>query len=140
MVARSKSTLAVGLDVTEHMDDIGWQHGRRRQSRAVRGFIQKTKPGGSESVNCGLSGVDNNDIHIVLAGAKQAAECSSITAEMIPHLRPTSWNRTALNKIQRPVRIRGQLFFDASHLPCSGGAPVGSNPKRLSNWEIHPVY
>jgi hypothetical protein len=104
------------------------------------GFIEKTKPGGSETVNCGLSGAENNDIHIVLAGTKQAAECSSITAEMIPHLRPTSWNRTVLNTIQRPVRVRGQLFFDASHVPCSGGAPVGTNPARVSNWEIHPVY
>lgn len=92
-------------------------------------------------MNCKLSGSDSNDIHIVLGGTKQGAECSSITAETIPHLRPPSWNRTALNKIHKPVRIRGQLFFDASHVPsCSGGAPVGNNPARCSNWEIHPVY
>lgn len=53
---------------------------------------------------------------------------------------PTSWNRTALNKIHKPVRITGQLFFDASHLPCSGGIAGSGDPARCSNWEIHPVY
>jgi hypothetical protein len=104
------------------------------------GFIQKTKPGGVETVNCGLSGAENDDIHIVLGGTTQAAECSSIVAEMIPHFRPTSWNHTVLNTIHKAVRVRGQLFFDASHVPCSGGASVGTTLKRLSDWEIHPVY
>jgi hypothetical protein len=38
------------------------------------------------------------------------------------------------------VRIAGQQFFDSSHVPCANGAPVGSNPKRISLWEIHPIY
>jgi hypothetical protein len=90
------------------------------------GFIQKTKAGSTETVNCGLSGIDNNDIHIVLGRSKQGAECSSITAETIPHLRPASWNRTKLDQVHKPVRITGQLFFDASHLPCSGGVQAGA--------------
>jgi hypothetical protein len=31
-------------------------------------------------------------------------------------------------------------MFDASHVPCKNGAPVGSNPRRVSLWEIHPIY
>lgn len=102
------------------------------------GFIQKTKAGSSESVNCGLTGIDDNDIHIVLVEKKTTPECGSITAEMIPHSRPNSWNRTNLNQIKNPVRIKGQLFFDASHKPC--GVPGGGSPARVSDWEIHPVY
>jgi len=102
------------------------------------GFILKTRAGGSESVNCGLTGIDNNDIHIVLVEQKTTPECGSITAEMIPHARPTAWNRTNLNQITNPVRIKGQLFFDASHKPC--GLPGGGSPARVSDWEIHPVY
>jgi hypothetical protein len=36
------------------------------------------------------------------------------------------------------VRLKGQLFFDASHVPCRPGKPV--NPARSSVWEIHPIY
>lgn len=100
------------------------------------GKIQDTRAGSTETVNCGLSGIVNNDIHLVLGGT----DCNSVVAEMIPHGRPSSWNRTKLNQVHRPVRVTGQLFFDASHVPCAGGVPVGTNPKRLSNWEIHPVY
>jgi hypothetical protein len=33
-----------------------------------------------------------------------------------------------------------QLFFDASHTPCKGQNDTKTNPKRVSIWEIHPVY
>ena len=41
--------------------------------------------------------------------------------------------------LERPVRISGQLFFDASHQP---GRPGQRNEPRLraTLWEIHPVY
>lgn len=92
-----------------------------------------------EGVNCKLSGPENNDIHIALAQrANESDECKSVTAEMTPHFRPPVWTEKTLNDISRPVRITGQLFFDASHHPCSGAKRP--NPKRLSSWEIHPVY
>jgi hypothetical protein len=53
------------------------------------------------------------------------------------------WNNDNLDQVidlERPVRITGQLFFDGSHVPCKDGEPVGSNPRRLSVWEIHPIY
>ena len=32
-------------------------------------------------------------------------------------------------------------FFDGSHVTCTAaGQPIGSNPKRMSLWEIHPIY
>jgi hypothetical protein len=93
-----------------------------------------------ESVNCKLAGNENNDIHMALVAAPdEKDECQSVTTEITPHYRPAVWTDSALNALKgRPVRITGQLFFDASHHPGSG-----SNcqpPKRQSSWEIHPLY
>jgi hypothetical protein len=111
--------------------------------------------GTGESVNCYLPGVDTNDIHLALVKSKPTAttdECTSFTAEITPHFRPGIWlslaalhktsTRTANQRIadanlDRPLRITGQIMFDGSHRPCVGGA---GSPKRISLWEIHPVY
>jgi hypothetical protein len=112
-----------------------------------------------ESVNCkiGSSAVGAakaqaaNDIHIALGTSYGADECGSVTAEMSPHFRPAAWKVIAgiktkdkatkpLALSQYPVRITGQLFFDASHKLCAAGVPTSGNPARQSLWEIHPVY
>lgn len=100
-----------------------------------------------ESVNCGKKGAANNDIHLDLVRSLNDTACQRVSAEMIPHLRPTSWSRVAgtgsTKKRSRPlgptpVRITGQLFFDGSHTACG---ETGTRPQsRISNWEIHPVY
>ena len=91
-----------------------------------------------ESVNCKLHGKESNDIHIMLGQSTSAAACSTATAEMSPHFRPAAWDQIAGINLRNPVRITGQLFFDASHKPCRNGR--GPNPQRISIWEIHPVY
>jgi hypothetical protein len=92
-----------------------------------------------EDVNCSMKGAENNDVHIALAqSGKETDECKSVTAEMSPHYRPPLWAEKVLNSIKNPVRITGQLMFDASHHPCSGAKRP--NPLRMSSWEIHPVY
>jgi len=95
--------------------------------------------GKGESVNCKQPDKDSNDIHIVLAESdKEQDECNSVTAEMSPHFRPQVWDPTNLTQRNAHLyRFTGQLFFDASHRPCSGGK---GSPKRSSLWEIHPVY
>jgi hypothetical protein len=98
-----------------------------------------------EEVNCKTKGVAQNDFHIPLVdpakpNARNLPECSSVTAEMIPHFRPAAWSQIDLKTPIVPVRVTGQLFFDNSHEPCQNGKPVGSNPARVSLWEIHPVY
>jgi len=94
---------------------------------------------GGEAVNCNMSGNPPNDIHIVLmSDPKDTNECHSTTAEMSPHYRPTNWTPAKLNALGKPVRIKGQLFFDNSHAICT--ASSSPNPKRASLWEIHPVY
>ena len=67
----------------------------------------------------------------------------NIVGELSPHHRPAAWSAVNVNKVARAgalVRVEGQQFFDSSHVPCKEGAPVGSNPKRVSLWEIHPIY
>jgi hypothetical protein len=94
--------------------------------------------GKGESVNCKLGDKESNDIHIVLGeNSNKDDPCTSATAEISPHLRPDIWSPDILNN-QHLFRFTGHLFFDASHVPCSGG--TGPNPKRSSLWEIHPVY
>jgi hypothetical protein len=108
---------------------------------------------GGESVNCKNSLLEWNDIHVDLAESASATECSSVTAEIIPHFRPAVWDRFDSNACTAPhvtnplpvkgirVRMTGQLFFDGSHLPSPCGVPSrGGNPLRRSVWEIHPVY
>jgi hypothetical protein len=96
--------------------------------------------GQGESVNCKVGDKESNDIHIVLGeNSVKDDACTSVTAEMSPHFRPDSWNPDSLNQNNGHLfRFTGHLFFDASHVPCSGGN--GPNPKRSSLWEIHPVY
>ncbi len=118
-------------------------------------FVLGTGPVGfgGEGVNCKNSLFEWNDIHVALGRTASAAECSSVTAEIIPHFRPAVWDRFDSNSctsqhVTNPlpvkglrVRITGQLFFDGSHKPspCSV-PPAGGNPLRRSVWEIHPVY
>ena len=129
--------------------DLPTKAGRLSEGEVVRltAFIMDahySNLGKGESVNCKQSDQDSNDIHIVLAdNEKEQDECNSVTAEMSPHFRPAVWDPNDLNKSNlnqknpRLYRFTGQLFFDASHRPCSGGK---GSPKRSSLWEIHPVY
>jgi hypothetical protein len=92
-----------------------------------------------EAVNCNIPGNSTNDIHIVLVQEPNADPCTSTTAEMIPHFRPETWTDKNVASVgDHPVRIRGSLFYDDAHKPCSGVSRP--NPNRVSVWEIHPVY
>ena len=105
-----------------------------------------------DSVNCDIPGEPTNDIHIALGHTLDAPECTSITAEIIPHFRPHAWTGLAAlhrpdvltlrqqARLDRPVRLTGQLMFDASHQPCTSGVPAANAPARMSAWEVHPVY
>jgi len=151
------------IHITTEGDTIG--EGSFVQFRA---FLLEGHFGGSETVNCGNTKRQSVDIHLAFVEAKpttlnladhQATECTSISAELSPHHRPIDWDilgrmtkspaaekligalaRLKDEDLVRPLRIRGQLFFDASHTVCSGGRAGAGHPARRSNWEIHPVY
>lgn len=113
------------------------------------GFVFEARQECKETVNCSAQVPNKNayhDIHISLIDAPKTSttnECSGFVAEMIPHFRPPQWTACSVNGVASKglrVRVTGQQFFDGSHLPCKNGAPVGTEPKRVSLWEIHPIY
>ncbi|HEY0375355.1 MAG TPA: hypothetical protein VGC87_00180 [Pyrinomonadaceae bacterium] len=110
--------------------------------------VDKKKPlttGSGESVQCNLLGCAFNDIHVELNTVQGSTKkCNNVTAEIIPHYRPPAWERFdslsyRSHLARHPVRMKGQLFFDGSHIACKNGQSQGDLP-RLSVWEIHPVY
>jgi hypothetical protein len=114
----------------------------------LKAFVLIARQEGPESVNCEKNVPDQplyHDIHISLvATADVDDECSGVVAEMIPHHRPDLWTQENVEKVSKSklqVRVTGQLYFDSSHFPCSNGQGAGEgNPKRVSLWEIHPIY
>jgi hypothetical protein len=122
------------------------------------GYVFHARQECKESVNCELDVPNENafhDIHIALLGKprqtkatsakkqQDAEECTGFVAEMIPHHRPPEWTECNVNDVANKglrVRVTGQQFFDGSHVACKNGVPVGSDPKRVSLWEIHPIY
>lgn len=122
------------------------------------GYVFAARQEGKESVNCGSvpPNVDASyDIHISLLSKRRKTkstdtqakrdkeECSGFVAEMIPHHRPAEWNQCKVQSIATSglrVRVTGQQFFDGSHLPCKSGKAAAGDPKRVSLWEIHPIY
>jgi hypothetical protein len=115
---------------------------------SLKAFILFAKQEGPESNNCGTNVPDQplfHDIHINLVSSKSITnQCSGVVVEMSPHHRPDSWtheNVEKVSKLQLPVRVTGQLYFDSSHVPCVGGkSGGGGQPSRVSLWEIHPIY
>jgi len=119
--------------------------------------------GSGEDVNCAQKTAPGNDVHINLTEvpipppvkkndpdkeakltARNAALCDAktVVVEIIPHFRPDAYepqNLVPLAQQHVPVRISGQLFFDAAHRPCHGSVP-GDSSVRGSLWEIHPIY
>jgi len=122
------------------------------------GFVFHARQECKETVNCGAAPPNVNashDIYIALLeeprktqandpkSDQDKEECTGFVAEMIPHHRPLEWTACNVNDVAGKglrVRVTGQQFFDGSHKPCKNGSPQGSNPKRVSLWEIHPIY
>ncbi len=148
LLPKDRSTLQNGFAV-------GGTTYREGQLVQMAAFFIETHPAdlsSGESVNCDVKGDPlGNDVHMALGSVYGADECTSVTAELSPHFRPSEWevigdikakNQTTKPAAitQFPIRVTGQLFFDASHKLCSNGREVSGNPARQSAWEIHPVY
>jgi hypothetical protein len=112
--------------------------------------------GGGESVNCNGGKEPDNDIHMALGPKADTQECDSVSAEITPHFRPTTWEAIGHDEIYNSTthkyttdpsvdsrlrahayRITGQLFFDSSHEACP--CNKACSPIRASVWEIHPI-
>ena len=112
----------------------------------VVGFLAAARAEGAESVNC--ESLTVVDFHINVGPTKTATEFQGIVVEIIPQNPPTGLNSThalekALTKVvtgKMMVMVVGQLMLDNEHLVNDDPAhPKGSNPKRISTWEVHPV-
>lgn len=123
-----------------------WQSGKVRSTLValgegkpvrVKAYLLMVRQGGKESCNCNLSGVVNNDLHLVFGKKPSALEPQSVTGEITPKIRlnHTGWTKSKLNVIaddEIEVRITGYVLLDTQH--------VGkSTPVRATNWEIHPI-
>jgi hypothetical protein len=116
----------------------------------LSGFIASTTlaphANRGESVNCKMTEELSSDLHINITPHKNQDETQGIVVEMIPqnpNRKNQSWSKDKLKSIwaqQLPVRIQGRLFFDNEHVPKTDrAAENGTNPKRFSTWEIHPI-
>jgi len=112
----------------------------------ITGFIaidRNLRPSGGESVNCSLSGAENNDVHVPVVEQPGDTEWASVVVEPIPQNRPLAWNIDNFKEVQstqRRVLVLGALFYDNMHLVNSKpDYPIDLQPKRFSLWEIHPV-
>lgn len=169
----TKASLPEPPPVRTSLHDVklpdGTHQGEGKLVRLVA-YVQKAKysdagppdPGqkAGESVNCNQESTTDNDVHIALVtDPKDDNECDSVTAEMIPHYRPSAWTPEHFHFLslftpdmghtpyhdydttKRPmVRVTGQLFYDASHGVCVNGKRAEGSPAREANWEVHPVY
>ncbi len=126
----------------------------------LSGYIAGTpRSMGGESVNCRLTGKDNNDFHITLAEIAEPSqegdehestvkeedlEFQGVVVEMIPQQRPANWNIENLKDVKnqkKKVLVVGQLFYDSKHrVNNNPDKPIGGQPKRMTLWEIHPIY
>ena len=128
---------------TRTLKNIATFGGPMSEGDSVRlvAYLIKARDEGSESVNC--AGDDGTDIHISI-GPKtpHVTEFDGIVAEMIPQLpRPAGWDATTLNRLAgKQVLIIGGLSYDNEHLVNDDAAhPNGTQPKRFSLWEVHPI-
>jgi hypothetical protein len=120
---------------------------------AITGFLHRAEEGSSaESVNC--AGSDGRDIHLNLNEPKPNPptfnEWTGIVIEVIPQVPLPGWTQqdhsavlSALRAVRDaalPVLAVGSLTYDNEHQVNSDkNNPKGSNPKRISLWEVHPV-
>ena len=107
----------------------------------VAAYLNGVRPQGNESVNC--AGTDGDDIHLNV-GPAGGTEWDGVVVEMIPQLeRPLGWDATTLGEVKQAglqVLVIGGLTYDNEHLVNDDAAhPNGTQPKRVSLWEIHPI-
>jgi hypothetical protein len=145
-VEKANPPIPWGSPAKTTQDRSGLEGFGELQPAVLTGYLAYEAQEGAESVNCKGTVPDQDayhDIHMSIVPTKGGNQCDGIVAEMIPHYRPDSWNPTNLKEIQNAqllVRVTGSRMFDSAHVPCNGENGVGSNPKRRSLWEIHPIY
>jgi hypothetical protein len=120
---------------------------------AVTGFLHRAEEGSAaESVNC--AGSDGRDIHLNIneptPNPPTFSEWTGVVVEVIPQAPLPGWTSAdhsvvvsalqAVRDAALPVLAIGSLTYDNEHQVNSDKThPRGTNPKRVSLWEVHPV-
>jgi hypothetical protein len=119
---------------------------------SVTGFLHRAEEdSAAESVNC--AGVDGRDIHLNIGATAPHPtfnEWAGIVVEVIPQVPLPGWTQqqhsavlSALKAVRDdklPVLAVGSLTYDNEHQVNSDkNHPRGTNPKRISLWEVRPV-
>ena len=100
-------------------------------------LVNKVKPEGAESPNCGLTDPDEVDWHMYTSDTAGVSDISkAVVVETTARTRPIhKWSKSDLDAVVNknvPVRISGWLLYDYEHIPVIG-------TQRASVWEIHPI-
>jgi hypothetical protein len=100
-------------------------------------LVNKIKPEGAESPNCGLTDPEEVDWHMYTSDTAGLSEISkTVVVETTARTRPLhKWVKVDLDAVVNknvPVRISGWLLYDYEHIPVIG-------TQRASVWEIHPI-
>jgi hypothetical protein len=122
----------------QHLDVNGKIVGEGDMVELAGYVYEHVIPGLPESVNCCLSGAENNDIHIILTPRFHDPDVKVIT-ETIPLHRKDGWANETINRFgskSQMMRIAGPLFYDGEHETDGSDA---CDPSRHILWEIHPV-
>jgi len=100
---------------------------------SMSGFLGgKVRVNPSESVNCYLTGLGNNDFNLYFGPSPGTAVRDAVVGEMIPQERPEGWTLKRLKvAADRQVLVTGQLMYDSHH--------DMKEHSRTSLWEIHPI-
>ncbi|MSP59179.1 MAG: hypothetical protein EXR72_02360 [Myxococcales bacterium] len=105
----------------------------------IAGFIVgRPHANSGESVNCALTGVRNNDVHIPIAESPDYAETDGIVVETIPQGRNPAFTAPRLSALEGEyLMFVGRLFYDNMHRVNTDGH--AGDPRRMSLFELHPV-
>jgi hypothetical protein len=109
--------------------------GREGSPVVVTAYLLRAKKEGAESCNCGVLGLKNTDIHLVLVDDPNDIEATSVTVEMTPRVRRNGhgdWVQPNVKQFEGDyVRITGWLMLDTKH--------ISNALVRSTNWEVHPI-
>ena len=119
---------------------------------SVTGYLHRAEEGSnSESVNC--YGKDGRDIHLNVNATKSVTaydEWTGVVIEVTPQVALPGYGRqdhvVMLHALQAvmladlKILAIGSLAYDNEHeVNANKRHPNGTNPKRISLWELHPV-
>src|SRR5258705_160632 len=101
-----------------------------RSTSHHRQHLQHPRGQHGVSENCTKPTDENKDLHIILLHSQDDDEEESVTAEAIPHKRPTDWTPDNLQHFNDHLfRFTGQLSLDTSHKVCTPADGIHCGPK-----------